>query len=60
MVDGSGNGYDGWWDDRLDKPNVYQWDNPPKSPKPSQGNFIKITDKGVLIKLGDFKFILTN
>jgi RHS repeat-associated protein len=26
MVDGSGKGYDGWWDDRLDKNTVYQWD----------------------------------
>jgi hypothetical protein len=27
LVDGSGSGYDGWWDDRLDTESVYQWDS---------------------------------
>jgi hypothetical protein len=31
MVDGSGKGYDGWWDDKLDTDYVYQWDSPEKS-----------------------------
>ena len=32
MVDGSGKGYDGWWDDRLDTNNIYQWDTPETIP----------------------------
>jgi len=44
MVDGSGKGYDGWWDDRLDSQYVYQWDTIDSSTNTNTTNNISSTN----------------